>query len=175
MAVWQRTVAGRVRVSRDDGNGPRRTPISRRRYRNPSDATQTGSTRDGNQGTRRWGGRGVFGQQYTRVRSGKHAFQFSARLPGLRKFKSYSYRFETPEGSVVFTGDTGPSASVTKLAMHATVLVSEVITANDYLSTMQAMAKTPITEEQQKRNVMHMSEVHLLPEEVGKNSRPQPV
>jgi len=40
--------------------------------------------------------------------------------------KSYSYRFETPHGVVVFTGDTGPSDAVVRLADGADVLVSEV-------------------------------------------------
>lgn len=40
--------------------------------------------------------------------------------------KSYSYRFETPYGVIVFTGDTGPSAAVEALAKNADVLISEV-------------------------------------------------
>lgn len=43
------------------------------------------------------------------------------------RMKSYAYRFETPHGAIVFTGDTGPSTAVTKLATDADVLVSEVI------------------------------------------------
>lgn len=41
-------------------------------------------------------------------------------------FKSYSYRVQTPHGVVVFTGDTGPSDAVVKLATGADVLVAEV-------------------------------------------------
>jgi ribonuclease BN (tRNA processing enzyme) len=40
--------------------------------------------------------------------------------------KSYAYRFETPHGTIVFTGDTGPSDAVSRLAEGADVLVSEV-------------------------------------------------
>jgi len=43
------------------------------------------------------------------------------------RMKSFAYRFETPYGVIVFTGDTGPSAAVEKLARGADVLVSEVI------------------------------------------------
>jgi ribonuclease BN (tRNA processing enzyme) len=39
--------------------------------------------------------------------------------------KSYSYRIETPHGTVVFTGDTGPSDDVIRLAQGADVLVAE--------------------------------------------------
>jgi ribonuclease BN (tRNA processing enzyme) len=39
--------------------------------------------------------------------------------------KSFSYRFETPYGAIVFTGDTGPSTAVEALAKGADVLISE--------------------------------------------------
>ena len=42
------------------------------------------------------------------------------------RMKSYAYRFETPDGVIVFTGDTGPSTAVERLASGADVLVSEV-------------------------------------------------
>src|SRR6185312_8595480 len=36
-----------------------------------------------------------------------------------RQFKSFSYRIETPHGIIVFTGDTGPSEAVERLARGA--------------------------------------------------------
>ena len=42
------------------------------------------------------------------------------------RMKSFAYRFETPYGVIVFTGDTGPSDAVERLAHGADVLVSEV-------------------------------------------------
>jgi ribonuclease BN (tRNA processing enzyme) len=42
-----------------------------------------------------------------------------------QRLKSYSFRIETPHGVVVFTGDTGPSDAVTRLAQGADVLVGE--------------------------------------------------
>ncbi len=42
------------------------------------------------------------------------------------RMKSFAYRFETPYGSIMFTGDTGTSAAVEKLAKGVDVLVSEV-------------------------------------------------
>lgn len=45
--------------------------------------------------------------------------------------KSHSYRFETPYGSIVFTGDTGPSTAVAALAKGADVLISEVTDVED--------------------------------------------
>jgi ribonuclease BN (tRNA processing enzyme) len=41
------------------------------------------------------------------------------------KHKSYSYRFDTPDRVVVFTGDTGRSDALTDLAKGADLLVSE--------------------------------------------------
>ena len=42
------------------------------------------------------------------------------------RMKSFAYRFQTRYGVIVFTGDTGPSAAVEKLATGADVLISEV-------------------------------------------------
>ncbi len=42
-----------------------------------------------------------------------------------KQMKSYSYRIETPHGVIVFTGDTGPSEAVARLARGANVLVAE--------------------------------------------------
>ena len=47
------------------------------------------------------------------------------------KHKSYSYRFETPDRVIVFTGDTGPSEAVTELAKGADLLVTETSSCED--------------------------------------------
>ena len=44
-------------------------------------------------------------------------FNFPTTSPG--KYKSYAYRFDTPDRSVVFTGDTGPSDAIAELAKGA--------------------------------------------------------
>ena len=51
--------------------------------------------------------------------------------PAYGRHKSYSYRFETPDRVIVFTGDTGPSDAVTALAKDADILVSEVVSVED--------------------------------------------
>jgi ribonuclease BN (tRNA processing enzyme) len=48
-----------------------------------------------------------------------------------KSFQSYSYRIETPDGVVVFTGDTGPSDAVDRLARGADVLVAETAARDD--------------------------------------------
>ena len=41
-------------------------------------------------------------------------------------YKSLSFRFDMPDRSIVYTGDTGPSTNVERLAKGADILVSEV-------------------------------------------------
>lgn len=83
--------------------------------------------------------------------------------PDGKKDMSLSYRFDTPAGSVVFTGDTGPSEAVARLARGADVLVSEV---NLPLPPSQARpnAGSPVGRELAE----HMTREHLTPEEVGR-------
>src|SRR6202140_3797489 len=63
------------------------------------------------------------------------------------KHKSYSYRFETPDRVVVFTGDTGASDAVTELAKGADLLVTETSSFQDRMQRMidsgQWQAMTP--------------------------------
>ncbi len=56
--------------------------------------------------------------------------------PAFGKHKSYSYRFETPDRVIVFTGDTGPSDAVTELAKSADLLVSETSSCQDRMQEM---------------------------------------
>jgi ribonuclease BN (tRNA processing enzyme) len=82
--------------------------------------------------------------------------------PDGKKDMSFSYRFDTPAGSVVFTGDTGPSEAVTRLAKGADVLVSEVLLPGG--GAARPARATPLAGELAE----HMSREHLTPEEVGK-------
>ena len=56
--------------------------------------------------------------------------------PASGKHKSYSYRFETPDRVIVFTGDTGPSDAVTELAKGADLLVTETSSFEDRMQAM---------------------------------------
>lgn len=84
--------------------------------------------------------------------------------------RSYSYRFDTQQGSVVFTGDTGPSDAVIALARNADVLVSEVCDCAEDPAGQTASAKpgslapTPLAEAE----IFHMIHEHVTPEDVGK-------
>jgi ribonuclease BN (tRNA processing enzyme) len=76
--------------------------------------------------------------------------------------KSYSYRFETRYGAIVFTGDTGPSAAVEALAKGADVLVSEV----EDLEVLEKTGPGPVAK---SGDVMaeHMRKEHLPMKAVG--------
>jgi ribonuclease BN (tRNA processing enzyme) len=86
------------------------------------------------------------------------------------QMKSYSYRFETAYGVIVFTGDTGPSDAVARLAKGADVLVTEASIAsraqavrfvNEYGEQYHLSAeRTRIFRE-------HMTLGHLDQEEIG--------
>ncbi|MGH9560719.1 MAG: MBL fold metallo-hydrolase, partial [Terracidiphilus sp.] len=66
--------------------------------------------------------------------------------------KSFAYRFETPYGAIVFTGDTGPSDAVTRLAEGADVLVSEVEVLAEPSNAVRQMP----TNQQQSALAAHM-------------------
>ncbi len=80
--------------------------------------------------------------------------------------RSYSYRFETATRTVVFTGDTGPSAALTALAKGADVLVSEVVQPDAMISYLRK--KTNGDERALARVIDHLRHEHLTPDEVGK-------
>src|SRR6516165_4480027 len=96
-------------------------------------------------------------------------FHFPQGSPPYGKYRSFSYRFETPGRVVVFTGDTGPSDAVTELAKGADVLVTEVGLPNDVVKLVKrngiGQVKAPA---EQEGFIRHMEEEHVTPEAVGK-------
>jgi ribonuclease BN (tRNA processing enzyme) len=98
-------------------------------------------------------------------------FHFPPGSPAYGRYKSYSYRFESSDRVVVFSGDTGPSEALTDLAKGADLLVTEVT----FLSAEEAKAQqvrtgqwARRTPEEQASYLRHNAEEHLRPEEVGK-------
>ena len=83
-----------------------------------------------------------------------------------RNYKSFAYRFDLPDRSIVYTGDTGPSPAVERLAKDADLLVSEMI---DIDGTLAAVARNspnmPAAARQQLEQ--HLSTHHLMPDAVG--------
>lgn len=87
-----------------------------------------------------------------------------------QRLKSYSLRIETPHGVVVFTGDTGPSEAVVRLAGGADVLVSEATyrdpAALDQFVSAQA-TRLRWTRDQAGSFRAHFQTQHLDSAEVG--------
>ena len=96
-------------------------------------------------------------------------FHIPEGTPYFGKYKSYSYRFETPDRVILVTGDTGPSEAVNRLAAGADILLSEIISPED---VKQVLIKNGIwqsqTPEQQAAFMKHLTEEHLTPEEYEK-------
>lgn len=79
---------------------------------------------------------------------------------------SLSYRFDMPDRSIVYTGDTGPSDKVERLAQGADLLVSEVMDADVALAAIRrerpdlpAFALLFVRR--------HFDKEHLSPDQVG--------
>jgi ribonuclease BN (tRNA processing enzyme) len=89
--------------------------------------------------------------------------------PASGKHKSYSYRFETPDRVIVFTGDTGASEAVTELAKNADLLVTETSSFEERMKGMiasgQWQAMTPAEQEGITRQA---TQGHMTLEIIGK-------
>ncbi|MCI4644392.1 MAG: MBL fold metallo-hydrolase [Hyphomonadaceae bacterium] len=79
--------------------------------------------------------------------------------------RSYSYRFDTPDRSVVFSGDTGQSDALAALSAGADVLVIEVIDLERQLDFIRSMTNLP--DEQLTMVIDHMAKEHISPEQIG--------
>jgi ribonuclease BN (tRNA processing enzyme) len=85
------------------------------------------------------------------------------------KYRSYSYRFETPDRAIVLTGDTGVSDAVTELAKGADLLVTEVGDAEAVIElSRRSGAWQKKTAAEQEGMVRHLNRAHISPEEIGK-------
>lgn len=86
-----------------------------------------------------------------------------------QQMKSYSYRIETPHGVIVFTGDTGPSDAVVRLAKGADVLLAEVEDLDEVTRFVHQVAVRNHWSSQRLAAMMdHMRQEHLGQEEVGR-------
>lgn len=96
-------------------------------------------------------------------------FNFPPDSPAHGKYRSYSYRFDTPGRAVVFTGDTGPSEALAQLTKGADVLVTEVNVTEEVIDLQKRngswQAKSAA---EQEAWIRHMNEEHVTPEQVGR-------
>jgi ribonuclease BN (tRNA processing enzyme) len=88
--------------------------------------------------------------------------------PAYGRHKSYSYRFETPNRVIVFTGDTGESDAVTALARDADILVTEIVSVEDVKEARIRDGRwQAMSEREQTEYIRHMVEEHLTPRQIG--------
>lgn len=74
---------------------------------------------------------------------------------------AFAYRFDCPDRSIVFSGDTRPSAALVELARGADVLVHEVM----YLPALERLIAS---ETQAARLRQHLLDSHTTTEQVGR-------
>jgi ribonuclease BN (tRNA processing enzyme) len=77
-------------------------------------------------------------------------------------FPAFAYRFDTDEGSVVFSGDTGPCNNIIRLATGADVLVHEVIVTS-YIDRAYPLGRDLATDGLRA----HLLSAHTAVEQVG--------
>jgi len=95
-------------------------------------------------------------------------FHFPKDSAAFGKHRSYSYRFQTPDRIVVFTGDTGPSDAVTELAKGADILVTEIGSPDDVVAARKLRGQWDIlSPKEQQEFLRHQMEEHLTPQAVG--------
>jgi ribonuclease BN (tRNA processing enzyme) len=93
-------------------------------------------------------------------------FHFPKGSREQRFSRSYSYRIEALDRTIVYTGDTGASPHVARLAAGADLLVSEVIDTRRMVAAMTKAAGPP--DPRQAGLIAHMERDHLLPSEVAR-------
>lgn len=79
---------------------------------------------------------------------------------------SFAYRFDGPGRSIVYTGDTGPSAAVEALAKNADLLVCEIMDPD--IAFARVSAATPNLPAQISDSIVtHFRREHVSPTEAG--------
>ena len=99
------------------------------------------------------------------VRSNSH-YSFVPGSDLQKRFQSLSYRFDLPGRSIVYTGDTGPSAAVEQLANGADLLIAEMMDVPLIVGAVRRNNPN-MPEPAAKAMEIHLSKHHLLPKDVG--------
>lgn len=93
-------------------------------------------------------------------------YSFPAGSEEERSFKSFSFRFDVPGKSIVYTGDTGPSDAVTALAKDADMLVAEMIDVDFTIANLRRRA-TDLTAEDLANMETHLRTHHITTADIG--------
>lgn len=109
----------------------------------------------------------VFTDENIKVYAAENShYHFKPGTPAYGRDKSYSYRVETPDRVIVFSGDTGPSDALAKLAKGADILVTEVISRE--IIENEILPQVVHSKAAADAMIHHMEFEHLSPEEIGK-------
>lgn len=145
-------IVAAMRPARETGYGATSGPASE-----PMDGIQVVELRQGDKVT--------IGDVTVRVAENSH-YGFAPDDPKAGWAKSLSYRFESPERTVVYTGDTGPSEAVAELARGADLLVTEVIEMESTLAQIKRQVPN-LPAPAFAALESHLRTHHLTPEQVG--------
>lgn len=97
-------------------------------------------------------------------------YSFDPRSPEATYFRSLSYRFNLPDRSIVYTGDTGPSNNVVDLAQGADMLVTEMIDVEGTMAKMLSIL-ADMPHDVRKQMEDHFRTQHLSPVDIGDLAR----
>ncbi len=96
-------------------------------------------------------------------------YHFKPGSAAERFARSYAFRIEAAGRVIILTGDTGPSAAVTRIAQGADLLVSEVIDLPGVRRTIESLPNIAPTFVDALMN--HMRHDHLTPVDVGRMAK----
>lgn len=101
-------------------------------------------------------------------------FSFKPGSKAHKENKSFAFRFDLKDRSIVFTGDTGPSENVEKLAKGADLLVSEMMDIDftmENLKRSNTTRKRPVPEKVLAGIYKHLRDHHVTAKQVGEMAK----
>lgn len=93
-------------------------------------------------------------------------YSFAPGTPGFDNSKSLSFRFNLDDRSIVYSGDTGPSAAVEKLANGADLFIAEMMDVDATIIKIRKLAPN-MPEKQLMFLEQHLKSHHLTPADLG--------
>ncbi|CDO34233.1 MBL fold metallo-hydrolase [Novosphingobium sp. KN65.2] len=98
--------------------------------------------------------------------AGNTHYSFPPGSQEAKDFRSLSFRFDLPGKSIVYTGDTGPSEAVTRLATGADMLVTELIDIEATISNIRRRAKD-LNSQDLANMETHLRTHHITTRDIG--------
>lgn len=93
-------------------------------------------------------------------------YSWPANSDEYQKFQALSFKFILPDYTVVYTGDTGPSDAVEKLAQNVDLLISEMMDVDHTVNVVKRFNPNMPTQALGHMK-QHLSTHHLVPADVG--------